>query len=390
MRNLLKWPGRQVIAVGAAIPLTLGLASATGSAGTAQGQYQPPQIKHVWYVDLENEGSTQTFGDPAADPYLAKTLPSMGALLKNYYAVGHDSADNYIAQISGQAPDPATQNDCGVWTRFHPGNVVLKPYHQLVGNGCVYPSSVPTLGNQLSSAQLSWKAYMQDMGNDPARDHTTQTSQGPACGHPQVGKADDTEGAEPADQYATRHEGFMYFESVIGDRSYCDQHVVSFQPLLNDLSAAQTTPNFSWISPNLCFDGHDSPCVTGDPGGLTEIDAFLQIWIPEIMNSPAYKQNGLIVVTFDEGTTDTACCGETAGSSPSHPNTPLPGMQGPGGGKVGAVLLSPFIKPGTVSTVNYNHYSALRSIEDIFGLAHLGDAAMPQVKAFGPDVYSNS
>jgi hypothetical protein len=390
MRNLLKWPGRQVIAVGAAIPLTLGLASATGSAGTTPGQHQPPQIKHVWYIELENEGTTQTFGDPAADPYLAKTLPSMGALLKNYYAVGHDSADNYIAQISGQAPDPATQNDCGVWTRFHPGNVVLKPYHQLVGNGCVYPSSVPTLGNQLSSAQLSWKAYLQDMGNDPTRDRTTQTSQGPACGHPQVGKPDHTEGAEPADQYATRHEGFMYFESVIGDRSYCDQHIVSFQPLLNDLSAAQTTPNFSWISPNLCFDGHDSPCVTGDPGGLTEIDAFLQIWIPEIMNSPAYKQNGLIVVTFDEGTTDTACCGETAGSSPSHPNTPLPGMQGPGGGKVGAVLLSPFIKPGTVSTVNYNHYSALRSIEDIFGLAHLGDAAMPQVKPFGPDVYSNS
>ena len=53
------------------------------------------------------------------------------------------------------------------------------------------------------------------------------------------------------------------------------------------------------------------------------------------------------------------------------------------------MLLSPFMKPGTVSTVDYNHYSALRSIEDIFGLSHLGDAAMPQVKAFGPDVYTN-
>jgi hypothetical protein len=389
MRNLLKWPGRRMIAVGAAIPLTLGLATAASSAGTTHGQFQPPPIKHVWYIELENEGTAQTFGDPSADPYLARTLPRMGALLKNYYAIGHDSADNYIAQISGQAPDPATQNDCGVWTKFKPHNVVLKPYHQLVGNGCVYPASIPTLGNQLSSAQLSWKAYMQDMGNVPARDHTTQTSQGPACGHPQVGKPDDTEGAVPADQYATRHEGFMYFESVIGDQAYCDAHVVSFQPLLNDLSAVHTTPNFSWVTPNLCFDGHDSPCVTGDPGGLTEIDAFLQIWVPEIMKSPAYRQDGLIIITFDEGTTDTACCGETSGRTPSHPNTPLPGMQGPGGGKVGAVLLSPFIKPGTVSTVDYNHYSALRSIEDIFGLSHLGDAAMPQVKAFGPDVYTN-
>ena len=63
-------------------------------------------------------------------------------------------------------------------------------------------------------------------------------------------------------------------------------------------------------------------------------------------------------------------------------------MNGPGGGRVGAVLLSPFIKPGTVSTVNYNHYSMLRSFEDLFGLSHLGDASMPQVKSFGPDVYT--
>jgi hypothetical protein len=58
---------------------------------------------------------------------------------------------------------------------------------------------------------------------------------------------------------------------------------------------------------------------------------------------------------------------------------PLPG--------IGAVLLSPLIRPGTVSTVACNHYSLPRSIEDIFGLPHLGDAAMPQVRSFGPDVF---
>jgi phosphatidylinositol-3-phosphatase len=98
-------------------------------------------VKHVWYIDLENEGFAQSFGDPSADPYLATTLPRRGALLKNYFAIGHDSADNYIAQISGQAPDPATQNDCGVWTRFEPTNHLRLPFHQLVGNGCVYRGS---------------------------------------------------------------------------------------------------------------------------------------------------------------------------------------------------------------------------------------------------------
>jgi len=52
------------------------------------------------------------------------------------------------------------------------------------------------------------------------------------------------------------------------------------------------------------------------------------------------------------------------------------------------VLLSPLIRPGTVSTAEYNHYSLLRTVEDIFGLPHLGDAAMPAVRSFGPDVFS--
>ena len=203
-------------------------------------------------------------------------------------------------------------NDCSVETLFTPTNVVQKPCHQLVGNGCIYPASVPTLGNQMSAAQLTWKAYLQDMGNDPTRDNTTQTSQGPACGHPPVGASDHTEGATAADQYATRHEGFMYFKSVIGNQAYCDAHMLSFQPLLKDLSKASTTPAFSWISPTCAWTGPTRACADGDPGGLTEINGFLHIWIPEIVNSPAYKQNGMIVITFDEGTTNTACCGETS------------------------------------------------------------------------------
>ena len=123
-------------------------------------------------------------------------------------------------------------NDCSVETLFTPANEVEPPYHQLVGDGCIYPASVPTLGNQLTDKGLTWKAYLQDMGNTPSRDNTTQTSQGPACGHPPTGASDPTEGATAADQYATRHEGFMYFESVTGNQAYCDAHVLSFQPLL--------------------------------------------------------------------------------------------------------------------------------------------------------------
>lgn len=388
-------PGRRpAILIAAALSavalVATALATATPATASRTAAAKLPPIRHVWLIDLENEGFAQTVGDPRADPYLAKTVPAEGALLTRYYATGHDSADNYISQISGQAPTYDTQNDCGIWVPFPKSAFVLKPYHQLVGNGCVYPKSIQTLGNQLTAARLSWKAYLQDMGNDPARDHTTATAEGPACGHPGVGKPDNTESSTPGDQYVSRHDGFMYFESVIANRAYCEQHVVSFQPLLKDLSSAKTTPNFSFVGPNVCMDGHDAPCSNGDPGGLAEIDAFLQIWLPEIIHSPAYQQNGLIIVTFDEGSTDAACCGETRGRSPSHPDVALPGMGGPGGGRVETVLISKYIKPGTVSAAPYNHYSTLRSIEDLFHLSHLGDAAQPQVHAFGSDVYTAS
>jgi hypothetical protein len=64
--------------------------------------------------------------------------------------------------------------------------------------------------------------------------------------------------------------------------------------LPGDLIRAGTTPAFSWISPNLCDDGHDAPCVTGAPGGLAQADAFLAQWVPKIMAAPAYRDGGLI------------------------------------------------------------------------------------------------
>jgi hypothetical protein len=61
---------------------------------------------------------------------------------------------------------------------------------------------------------------------------------------------------------------------------------------------------------------------------------------------------------------------------------------GPGGGRIGAVLVSPLIKPGTVSKTPYNHYSLLRSIEDIFGLDYLGYAGQAGLKPFGADIFT--
>lgn len=336
---------------------------------------QPP-IRHVFVMVLENEPFEVTFNENSIAPYLAHELPQQGALLQNYYAIGHMSLDNYLAMISGQAPNKATQNDCGVFADFVRTRPGLDANGQAAGEGCVYPADVKTLPDQLEAAGFTWKGYMEDMGADPTREAA-------ACAHAAIGARDVTNHATPDDQYADKHNPFIYFHSIIDDPARCAAHVVNLDALPQDLASVATTPNFAYITPNLCHDGHDAPCKNGEPGGLISADKFLREWVPKILASPAFKRDGLLVVTFDEGTTGDACCGEQP-----LPDGPSPGRFGPGGGRIGAVLLSPHIKPGTISVQDYNHYSFLRSVEDLFGLGHLGYAAAPQLHTFGTDVYT--
>ena len=350
-----------------------------------------PLVRHVFVIMLENNDYSATFGNPSADPYLATTLPAQGAFLENYYGVGHFSNDNYTGFISGQPPNTDNQIDClsSGYVDFSAGQT--DGIQQ--GLGCVYPSAVTTLADQLSGEGLTWKGYEEDMGNDPARDGTTPTT----CGHPALGSSDPTASAEAADGYTTRHNPFMYFHSIIDNTSECNQNVVPLGDtsgnmpagtpggvtgLATDLQSTATTPNFSFITPNLCDDGHDYPCVNttgaGVGGGSSagDINQWLNTWVPIITSSPAFQQDGLLEITTDEGEQpsldSTSCCGETPGPAADGGKN---GITGPGGGKVGAVLISPFIKAGTVVTkTSYNHYSSLASIEDLFGLPRLGEA----------------
>jgi hypothetical protein len=245
-------------------------------------------------------------------------------------------------------------------------------YGQTLGQGCVYPAPARTIGDQLTASGLTWKGYMEDM--------TT------ACRHPVPNTFDTTQQARVGDQYAARHNPFVYFHSLL-DSGNCAANDVDLTQLQTDLAASSTTPNFAFITPNLCDDGHDSPCVDGRPGGLATADQFLQTWVPQILSSPAWSDGSLLIVTFDEAESSdaTACCNEMPGL-----NTPNPGGTtiGPGGGRTGAVLISQFTQPGSVNATPYNHYALLRSLEDIFSLRHLGFAAQAGLQSFGPDVYN--
>jgi hypothetical protein len=348
---------------------------AATSLGVAAGAPRRPSIHHVFVIVLENQGYETTFGSDSAAPYLADTLVAAGALLRQYYGIGHFSLPNYIAMVSGIAPDSETQRDCGRYTGFVETGIA--PDGQPVGQGCIYPAHVATIANQLSEHHRTWKAYMEDMGADTTREAAT-------CGHPAIGAVDHTQLAAPNDQYAAKHDPFVYFHAIL-DSGLCDANVVPLSRLQVDLAIRYRTPNFVFIVPNLCHDGHDRPCADSQPGGLASADRFLAHWVPLITHAPAFGDDGLLIVTFDEAlsTDTTACCDE-----PTGPNTRHPGFTGAGGGRVGAVLLSPFIAPGTVSDVPYSHYSLLRSLEELFGLPYLGYAGQPGLASFGTDVYT--
>jgi phosphatidylinositol-3-phosphatase len=369
--------GTAMVAAAAAAAM-LGAAQPSPAAPAAK----LPAIKHVFTIVLENKDYDVTFGENPPAPYLAEKLPAKGQLLTQYYGTGHFSLGNYITMISGQSENPDTQGDC--MTRFQdvvPGTIGADG--QALGSGCVYPPAVKTVAGQLQDAGFTWRGYMEDMGDDVNRDGAK------TCAHPRVGATDLTQHAEPQDQYATRHNPFMYFHSIIDDDINCAANVVNLDRLRRDLAKQRRTRNFSFISPDLCSDGHDEECVNPEQaGGYPGINAFLRQWVPKILKSRAFKRDGLLIVTFDEAEflfqpeQATACC-----FVPTGPNTPQQGISGPGGGLTGTVLVSPFIKRGTVNDEPYNHYDYLHTIEDIFGLGYLGYAGRDAVRSFGADVF---
>ena len=370
-----------ILALAACIALCvtpLGVPASAGPAATgAAAPRVVAKISHVFVINLENENYATSWGTASPAKYLNGTLRKKGQLLTKYWAIGHVSLDNYIAQISGQSPNISTQTDCTTYTDF--ASTGTGTYGQALGKGCVYPKTVKTIGDQLVSAHKTWKAYNEDIGNSPTEPTT--------CRHPALGAKDATIVPTATDMYATRHNPWVYFHSII-DSPNCATNDVGLDALPADLATAASTPNLVYITPDVCDDGHDAPCKDGRPGGLVSADAFLKTWVPKILASPAYKAGGMLVISFDEAGLgkngdSTACC-----HTPPSPNAPKPGLNGPGGGRVGALIISTGTQPATTNATPYNHYALLCSIENVFGLKHLGFAGASGLTCFGTDVYN--
>lgn len=317
---------------------------------------QPGQVKHVWLIILENASFDSAFSGINGNTYLSQTLPSQGALLENYYGTGHSSLDNYTAMASGQAPIMDLQHDCdfdiqmpayegsgfddGIDTNggslsansnFGQFEGAAGPNQANDAYGCVYPSSVTTLFNQFDAAGVSWKGYAQDFDTEP---HPGQNAGASACGssYPEsgittvpngapvptdagtgsnvtVGGAEAETSTMPANTYVSKHFPFPWFQSIMESGDCNAAHFADITQLQSDLQSESSTPAFSWITPDLCSDGHDGICAAGENnlsggknniGGLYAADLFLEKYVPMIEASAAFQDGGLIDITFDE------------------------------------------------------------------------------------------
>ncbi|MGC2373730.1 MAG: alkaline phosphatase family protein, partial [Solirubrobacteraceae bacterium] len=345
-----------------------------------------PPVKHVFVIMLSDQPYAAAFGPSSTAPYLAHTLEHQGQLLVRYYAVAHEGLANEVALLSGQGPTPETALDCPTYTAIVPATTGA--HQQVSGNGCVYPSATQTLAGQLTAKHLTWKAYVEGIGEGAGGP--------PACAHPSFG-APDPSAAQAAGQapsaYQTWRNPFVYFQAI-ADSPTCATHDLGMDGLGHDLASEASTANFTYIAPGPCDDGSPTACAPGHPSGMMAADAFLHKYVSLILSSKAYKKDGLLVITVDGAPTtgeyadSSSCCGQ-----PRFPNLlasepSAPGLPPSGGGEVGALLLSRFVKGATTSQEQFNHFSLLRTIEDLFGVGHLGYAGLSGVTSFEPSVFS--
>jgi phosphatidylinositol-3-phosphatase len=318
------------------------------------------RIKHVFVVSLVSSGYQAAFGKASQMPYLSGTLRPQGTLLANYSVLDKSTTPNGIAAIGGQPPNKATKEGCPVFKSF-PSSSETSKAGIVSGDGCAYSVETQNLATQLEAAQFTWHAYMEGMVS-------------PTTGEPENCVYPETEPEAPVTGgYSAQLNPFANFHSLL-DLGACSTNDVPITELKKDLKSEATTANVSYISPDLCSAGVTGQCAEGEPTGPAAADAWLEEVVPQIVESKAFKKDGLLIVSF--GGVNPPAAPVEGQAAPTPEPDPL---------KTGALLVSQFTKAGATDNAPYNPYSLLRSTEELFGftgfLAKAGDS---KTKTFAP------
>jgi phospholipase C len=264
-------------------------------------------FQHVFIIMMENTSYTSLIGNSNARwiNFAAQTY----GLATSYFGVSHPSQPNYIAATSGSTNGVTNDNDTTI--------------------------NVPNIVDQIEASGRTWKAYMQSFS-------LCVTPLDHACGN---------------QLYERKHDPFVSYKDVQNNPARM-ANIVDFSQFASDL-ASNNVPDYSWISPDQCTDMHGrggtdpktDPCNFANVQQLIATgDAFLSSTVSAIMNSQAWNGNSVIFITWDESDfpfSDTSGCCDA----------------NPGGGHVVMLTISHSDHSARTSSVAYNHYSMLSTIE---------------------------
>jgi phosphatidylinositol-3-phosphatase len=291
--------------------LALAVAVQSGYGRTASAATQPRtsarhSIHTVFIIVLENHNWSSIVGSSSA-PYIRRTLLRLGAHATQYYNPlgNHPSLPNYLWLEAGTNFGISNDNPPSV-------------NHQ---------GTTAHLVSLLRKRGISWKSYQEGISTTSCP--LTSMS-----------------------LYAPRHDPFVYFNDVTGNNNpasaYCRAHIRPYSELSRDLRRTTTTARYNFITPNLCDDMHDTCAPVND--AIKQGDNWLARAVPPILRSAAYRQGGVLFITWDEGE----------------------GSDGP----IGMIVLSPYARKGYAHSIRYTHSSTLRTVERIFNVRpYLGGAA---------------
>jgi hypothetical protein len=341
---------------------SIALASSAQSAAVQNDQGGVPEFDHVFIIMMENHSTPDIIGDPNA-PFINSLAQTYGQAT-NYFGVTHPSFPNYLASTSGSNWDYNSDTTAGL--QFDHTNIV----------------------DQLEAHHLTWKAYMDGMLD----------------GQPL------TDGANGS-RYVVKHDPFIMYSDVRNNPNRV-QNIVPLAQLSADLNS-RDLPNYVWITPDQCNDMHgiggaSSPCPFSNTQGdqndqnlIKDGDTFVQTWVTAIMHSHAWTKHSVIFLTWDENDfaptpntelyiNDHGCCDSPtlpAGSQLSSGGIWPGGVLG--GGEVAMIVIGSQVKHHFSSSIAYNHYSMLKTIEASWHLGYLGMASDDQQVKLMSDFFTD-
>ncbi len=270
-----------------------------------------PAYKHVIVIMDENHSYGDIIGSSLA-PYINTVAAGCG-LASEYHNITHDSLPNYLGITSGLSYTSLLHFD----------------------SDCLPSSSCEVTTSNIFNQASSWKEYAESMPSN-------------------CYKLNDG-------TYAPRHNPSVYYT----DLANCATNDVplgttSNSPLLKDFSSESTAPAFAYVTGNLCDDMHGT---TGCKTGLIQAgDTWLSDWIPKITSSRVYKDKDTVIfLVWDEGTKGTK--GESCFNNTTDQTCHVP-----------AIVIAPSVKAGTVVSTQFDHYSWLKTTEQLLGLSQIGQA----------------